>query len=439
MHAATLIRTTMLAAAAVLTSLVAQPWQSSTDLARAATPLAAATHQFVTQISDTPAGRQLRWVLDQVNGDAAALEETEVTARFAPAFLAGLPPAQLLQLLRETAVEHGPISVTGIAGRPSETGMIALIETQTGERAAIYLNVEASPPHRIISLELSEPPGPPASAVATPGPYTGSFDIGGRRLFLTCAGEGSPTVVLEAGAGGGAAAWTTVQPALARVTRVCSYDRANVPGGASDPVPKPRSGADVVADLHALLTAAGVPGPYVLAGHSLGGLYVRLYASHYPESVVGLVLVDAAHEDQEARLAALLQPLLPAMPPAAEPGEAAFVERVGDEQVDFAASAAQVRAARAAAPLRPMPLIVLAHGVADAEPGTPPEIAEAQERLWRELQADLAHLAPNGQILIAEGSGHVIQEDQPELVITALREVVDAVRQMATRAADGES
>src|SRR5215212_5536927 len=138
---------------------------------------------------------------------------------------------------------------------------------------------------------------------ATPAAPAALVDIGDRSLFLSCSGTGSPTVILASGLNDTAAVWSAVQGEVARTTRVCSYDRANVPGGASDPsdptasTPRLRSAANLVADLHALLAAAAVPGPYVLVGHSVGGLFVRLYASTYPDDVVGMVLVDATHED----------------------------------------------------------------------------------------------------------------------------------------------
>jgi pimeloyl-ACP methyl ester carboxylesterase len=145
---------------------------------------------------------------------------------------------------------------------------------------------------------------------------------GGRKLYLECRGSGSPTVVLEAGNGDRADIWsvdevqpgsgrTMVLPGVARFTRVCAYDRPGTvePGPSrSDPAPTPRTARDMVADLHALLRAARVPGPYVLVGHSFGGLVVRLYASSYPRRVVGMVLVDAAHEDIYEAFEALLGP-----------------------------------------------------------------------------------------------------------------------------------
>ena len=102
-----------------------------------------------------------------------------------------------------------------------------------------------------------------------------------------------------------------MQNKVARFTRACSYDPANGLWGRSDPAPTPRSGKDIVADLHALLDAAKVPGPYVLAGHSDGGLFAELYASKHPNEVAGLVLIDAVSKDYYARRIALLKRLLP--------------------------------------------------------------------------------------------------------------------------------
>lgn len=126
------------------------------------------------------------------------------------------------------------------------------------------------------------------------------IDVGGHRMHLDCAGSGSPTVVLEPGAGGTSASMGWVAPAVATQTRVCVYDRAG--RGGSEPGVGPQDGARVATDLHTLLHKAGVPGPYVLAGHSFGGLYVRIFAAHYPDEVAGLVLIDstASHEPAES-------------------------------------------------------------------------------------------------------------------------------------------
>ena len=116
----------------------------------------------------------------------------------------------------------------------------------------------------------------------------------GRRLNLYCLGEGKPTVIFEAGLGGDNSAWARVQPAIAAHTRACSYDRAGI--GFSDPARRPSDSANIVDDLHRLLNAAAIKPPYILVGHSLGGMHVRLYADTYLGEVAGMVLVDSAEE-----------------------------------------------------------------------------------------------------------------------------------------------
>lgn len=126
------------------------------------------------------------------------------------------------------------------------------------------------------------------------------IDIGTHRLHVYCTGTGSPTVVLESGLAGPALQWALVQSELAKTTRVCSYDRAGL--GWSDVGPLPRTGQQMVDELHALLAGADIDRPYVLVGHSLGGFIVRLYAHQYPNDVAGLVLVAAGHEADTSRM-----------------------------------------------------------------------------------------------------------------------------------------
>jgi pimeloyl-ACP methyl ester carboxylesterase len=131
-------------------------------------------------------------------------------------------------------------------------------------------------------------------------PATGRLiDIGGHQLYLSCVGSGSPTVVLEPGAGATSAQWGWITPAVALSTRVCVYDRAG--RGWSESADRPQDGAQIATDLHALLHRGGEPGPFVLAGHSFGGLYVRIFAAHYPDEVAGLVLVDSTASKEPAR------------------------------------------------------------------------------------------------------------------------------------------
>jgi pimeloyl-ACP methyl ester carboxylesterase len=272
-----------------------------------------------------------------------------------------------------------------------------------------------------------------------PGAAASRVDIGGRALYLVCAGTGSPPVILESGYGNGAGVWTAdlmhpgssrrmVHAGAAVVTGVCAYDRANAgdrPGsvGRSDHAAKPRTAADLVGDLRDLLAAAGVPAPRVLVGHSFGALLIRLYAYRYPDEVAGLVLVDGAHEDYENRLRRLVRPRGLA-------GRQRYNAFDHDpEDVDLVSLCTEVHVARDKDPLLTMPMVVLAHGRAFAasefRPGWP---VEAHEDLWRELQEDLADLAPTARLMIANLSGHYIHQDQPDLVVEAIRQVVAAVR-----------
>jgi pimeloyl-ACP methyl ester carboxylesterase len=131
---------------------------------------------------------------------------------------------------------------------------------------------------------------------AFPGPGE-MVDVGEHRLHLNCVGQGSPTVVLDGGLGYTSVEWSGwVQPEVASHTRVCAYDRAGM--GWSEPGPGSPNATQTVDELHALLQEAGEEGPYVLVGHSIAGLYSRVYAERYPEEVAGMVLVDSSHPDQ---------------------------------------------------------------------------------------------------------------------------------------------
>jgi pimeloyl-ACP methyl ester carboxylesterase len=265
---------------------------------------------------------------------------------------------------------------------------------------------------------------------------------GGRKLYLECRGTGRPTVVLEAGTGDLAEIWSespsgpgrAVLPGVARFTRVCAYDR---PGtyllpdelSRSDPVAMPRSARDIVRDLRALLRAH-VPGPYVLAGHSFGGMVARLYATTHPRNVAGLVSIDAQNEDFAAANKELLTPeqytsavLNPGPPPGLESYSAL-------ERLDLEVSAAQMRQAQADTPLRRMALVVLSHSRDLSNPfGLPPEFPiTAIERAFQASQDRLAELVPGARHVIATKSGHYIQLDQPKLVTRAIRHVVRKTR-----------
>jgi len=124
-------------------------------------------------------------------------------------------------------------------------------------------------------------------------------DVGDHSLHINCIGHGSPTVILEAANFGKSAWWVRVQKQLAQTTRVCAYDRAGL--GWSERGPEPRDARQISSELHTLLKGADIEGPYVLVGHSYGGLYVRTYADRYPEETAGVVLVDSSHPEQFTR------------------------------------------------------------------------------------------------------------------------------------------
>jgi CubicO group peptidase (beta-lactamase class C family)/pimeloyl-ACP methyl ester carboxylesterase len=273
--------------------------------------------------------------------------------------------------------------------------------------------------------------------------FAGLIDIGaGRKMYLECSGSGSPTVIFESGYRNDADIWSAelepgmspVFPQVARFTRVCAYDR---PGtfldadhlGRSTPVPMPRTSRDLVSDLHALLQTAHVPGPYVFAAHSFGGIFARLYASTYPNEVVGMVLVDALSEKVMTGLTPEQWKLYVNFGfTKPTPG----LEKYKDiEMLDVNASLDQIEKVASAEPLRPMPLIVLTQGQPfDLSPWQPlpADFPGALNKAWHAAQDALATLAPNAKHKIATKSSHYIQAQEPQLVIDAIKQVVEAVR-----------
>ena len=282
----------------------------------------------------------------------------------------------------------------------------------------------------------------PVDVPLADGDFAGYVGIGdGRKLYLECHGRGSPTVILEAGLRSRSDFWSerteetpseTVLPGVARFTRVCAYDRPGTTLGTSDfsrsdPAPMPRTARDAVADLRALIKAGRITGPYVLAGHSTGGLIVRMYASLYPKRVVGLVLVDALSEF-------LRRGLTPAQLAAYDElnnGPLPGLEHYADlEQILFRPSFKQMTRVARRHPLPPIPLVVISRGLAFPLPDGLPEglTTEVVERAWRDSQRALAHLSGGAHHRIAERSQHYIMFSQPRLIIRSLQGIVDRVR-----------
>ena len=242
---------------------------------------------------------------------------------------------------------------------------------------------------------------------------------------MLCMGAGSPTVVMETGLNSSSRTWRVVQPAVAQVTRTCSYDRAGI--GTSDPDPRTkaarRTSRTIVEDLEVLLRTAAISGSYVMVGHSLGGAYVRLFATRHPRDVIGMVLVDSSHEDQATRLSAT------GYTPPAEPDSPVEPD---PDRTDMLASLKEV----GQVPWRAnIPLVVLSHGrkIAVDSPGITQEQAERVEDIWLQLQRELASRSSEGRLIVAQRSGHFVQSDEPQLVIDAIREVVLASRRSLTQ------
>lgn len=284
-------------------------------------------------------------------------------------------------------------------------------------------------------------------------------DVGGYSLHLYCMGEGgAQTIVMDSGLGGTVLDWQLVQPEVAKFARVCTYDRAGM--GWSEPSTQPRTSQQIVKELHTLLGNAGVEGPYVLIGHSFGGTNMQVYASQYPDEVAGMVLVDSALEDEEAiTLTKSLQPSpvllkilatigvtrLPYTLGGEAPGQTSpdlvdeqaaisshrkHIFAVADETSTLEESFDENGAAPMA--LGDKPLIVLTAGPPPLElimsQGLSQEQARQIDELHSESQVDLTRRSQNAKQVIVKDSGHYIQVEQPDLVIDAIRQVVEAAR-----------
>lgn len=310
--------------------------------------------------------------------------------------------------------------------------------------------------------------GAPPRREAQPGDPPGTLvGVGRAGIHLLCRGEGSPTVVLDSGLGGCCLDWSLVQEEVARFTRVCSFDR---PGyGWSDPRPGPRTSLVIVQELEELLASAGIDGPYIMAGHSFGGLNVRLFAARNRRKVGGLILVDGSHHEGLERLprafwrsvrlnlgiARWISPigglrladalglvpttrLLRHLPEdAAACATRLFLrsETIRTVRRELDGLPASQRQVADAGTLGDLPVVVLTSNVSthpdrDLAPGIP---FEDMRRSWHGLQAELLGLSTRSRQVLVEDSGHYIAMERPRPVIRAIREAVELARTDAGR------
>ncbi|HSM72261.1 MAG TPA: alpha/beta hydrolase [Anaerolineales bacterium] len=275
------------------------------------------------------------------------------------------------------------------------------------------------------------------------------INVDGFRMYIHCTGEGSPTVILAAGLDDFSIFWSQVQPEIAKVTRVCSYDRAGL--GWSEASPSPRTSGNMVKELHALLINGGVDGPYVMVGHSFGGALTRLYAHQYPGEVAAMILVDAAPDELFIRvpnwddaiqgklgLYRTLAPLgsfgLLAFTPQSIPNRGLSEDVLAQyraiavstdyfqtgiaENEAFQDNLTEVRSANISLP--DMPLVVISRGYWDAIPGFSEAENQQAWQMWQEMQAELLLLSSTSRHVIATESEHHVQLQQPELIINSI-------------------
>lgn len=237
-------------------------------------------------------------------------------------------------------------------------------------------------------------------------------DVGGYRLYVRCMGQGTPTIIFDAGLGENLSTWDQVQPEAAQFSQACAYNRANVTPSDHRPVSIPVSAQQIARELHSLLVNAHLPGPYILVGHSLGGLFAQMFACRYPHEVAGIVLVDSTHPEQAKRLAAALGPAF-----TSEASQGFPVE--GITYTDVLAMQAQVDAVRTNFPQVPLIVLVRSRFTSSAH-WTAAQLLQA----WMSLQTDLSRRSSKGKLVIAHNSGHFIQIDRPDLVVASIREIV---------------
>ena len=266
------------------------------------------------------------------------------------------------------------------------------------------------------------------------GPLDLKLDVGAHSLHLVCVGQGSPTVVLDTGSGETYESWQSIIDRIAKETRVCAYNRAGY--GRSEPGPLPRDSGREAEELRTLLDKAGIKAPYLLLGHSLGGLNMQVFASQYPKLVAGMVLIEPPPLQfilgqqfpelyQRAKQEA---PSLLAMAEQARKAskllEASFFETLASEHEMMLSETAQQLLAIES--FGNVPLIVMGAGQPQPAFG---DQAQAFQQFWIAQSQSLASKSTRGAFVLVQESGHYIYLDAPDSVLEAIRQVIKQARQ----------
>ena len=263
----------------------------------------------------------------------------------------------------------------------------------------------------------------------TPGPYVADVDVGGRTLHIVCSGptsSGRPTVVFENGSGPTFRTWSRVMDELKATDRSCAYDRAGI--GLSEAAPTPWTTRDQVNDLATLLEAVGVSGPIVLVAHSIGGWNAIVYTADHPEQVVGAVLVDIKPPAMDPRFLEELGPETPDEPEVVHDLRVELMTfrtdpSLNPEGLRIADSEEQVLAAPGFG-ARPTEILWATNTDVTNWPGFDPELAERLNAAFEEVRRDVEALAEDPLVTRVD-TGHFIHEERPEVVLDAIRRVLD--------------
>lgn len=274
----------------------------------------------------------------------------------------------------------------------------------------------------------SASPVAPSATAAADTTLVADLDVGGRTMHIVCLGPtdtGRPTVIFENGLGGDYGQWADILTSISATDRGCSYDRAGI--NQSQPAPTPRTTADQVADLRALLEVANVKPPYVLVGYSLGGWNVLVHADAHPDDVVGAVMVEVRPPDASKRWLAVLPPETADESEAIHQSRAEFTTfdtdpTLNPEGLDLRASSQEASSVK----LGGDPLVVLTAARTVPDPADPlePDLQIAMDGIWMDLQRDLAARSSAGRLEMVENATHDLPFERPDAVISAIQEVL---------------